>query len=229
MPIDGKPIGTGESAERARQVPVRRCLASGERLPQDRLIRFVVGPDKEVVPDLAGRLPGRGLWIRCERALLEKAIARGLFARAARTAVQVPPDLPERVGLALRRRCQDWLGMARRGGVALAGHDKVRGLLEKGAAAVLLQAADGSPAQRQRLRNLGLGNRPDLEVFEVLTAAELGDALGRGPTVHVALLPGGLAERMILDCARLAAYDVQHDAGSRTCDEVSGTGRKATD
>src|SRR5690625_177345 len=120
MPIDGKPIGTGESAERARQVPVRRCLASGERLPQDRLIRFVVGPDKEVVPDLAGRLPGRGLWIRCERALLEKAIARGLFARAARTAVQVPPDLPERVGLALRRRCQDWLGMARRGGVALA-------------------------------------------------------------------------------------------------------------
>src|SRR5690625_1837902 len=89
-----------------RHEPIRRCLASGERLPQDRLLRFVVGPENELVPDLAARLPGRGLWIRPERALLERAIARGLFARAARGPVKVPPDLVERLGAALRRRCQ---------------------------------------------------------------------------------------------------------------------------
>src|SRR5690625_700161 len=206
------------SSEPPRE-PIRRCLASGERLPQDRLLRFVVGPENELVPDLAARLPGRGLWIRPERALLERAISRGLFARAARAPVRTPPDLVEHLGAALRRRCQDRLGMSRRAGLAVAGHDKVRSLLEKGAAAVLLQAADGSPAQRAKLRNLGLGRKPDLDVIEILTAVELGDALGRTPCVHVALLPGGLAERVVLDCTRLAAYEVQHDAGRRADNE----------
>src|SRR5690554_11287 len=211
-PVRGEGRRGTQRSERPRHEPIRRCLASGERLPQDRLLRFVIGPDGDLVPDLTARLPGRGLWIQPERALLERAIKRGLFARAARTSLRVAPDLVERVGLALRRRCQDRLGMSRRAGLAVAGHDKVRGLLGKAAAAVLLQAADGSPAQRAKLRNLGLGRKPDLEVIELLTAAELGDALGRSPCVHVALLPGGLAERVVLDCARLAAFEVQHDA-----------------
>lgn len=226
--------GGAESARPGRSnrpahEPIRRCLASGERLPQDQLLRFVVGPENELVPDLAARLPGRGLWIRPERSLLEKALARGLFARAARAPVKAAPDLVERVGKGLRRRCQDRLGIARRAGLVLAGHDKVRSLLEKGAAVALLQAADGSPAQRARLRNLGLGNKPDLKVIEILTAAELGDALGRAPCVHVALLPGGSAERVILDCARLAAHDVQHDAESRLRDERFGASSKTID
>lgn len=205
--------------------PIRRCLASGERLHQDRLLRFVVGPESELVPDLAGKLPGRGLWIRPERALLERAAARGLFARAAKTPVKVPVDLAERVGRGLRRRCLEGIGLARRAGAALAGHDKVRAVLERGEAALLLQAADGSPAQRARLAALGRGHRPDLEVIEMLTAAELGEALGRGACVHLAVLPGGVAERLRLDCARAAAYDLREVAR----DDGRGDGRDANE
>lgn len=210
--------------------PIRRCLASGERLPQDRLLRFVIGPEGELVPDLSGRLPGRGLWLRPERSLLERAAAKGLFARAAKAPVKVPEDLAERVGKALRRRCQERLGLARRAGAAVAGHDKVRALLERGAAALLLQAADGSPAQRARLAALGRGRNPALEVVEILTAAELGEALGRGSSVHVAVLPGGIADRVRLDCARLAAYDdVRHEAGADARGERPGESRDAND
>jgi len=210
--------------------PVRRCLASGERLHQDRLLRFVVGPGDELVPDLAGKLPGRGLWIRPERALLERAATRGLFARAAKAPVRVPEDLAERVGRALRRRCLESLGLARRAGAALAGHDKVRAVLERGEAALLLQAADGSPAQRARLAALGRGHRPGLEVIETLTAGELGEALGRGSSVHVAVLPGGVAERLRLDCARAAAYDHPGKARPGTArDDGRGHGRDANE
>lgn len=222
-PEAGEPEATG-------QLPIRRCLASGERLPQDCLLRFVVGPDGTLVPDLAGRLPGRGLWIRPDKGLLERAVARKLFARSARMPVIVPEDLIDRLGGALRRRCRDSLGLARRAGLVAAGHDKARGPLERGQAALLLQASDGSLPQRAKLANLGRGRCPGLEVIEILTAEELGDALGRGPTVHVALLPGGLAERVRLDCARLATYDaVRHDAGSPATGHRPGKSRDAND
>lgn len=234
------PVGARRGAARRRPVaarplpeaegPIRRCLASGERLHQDRLLRFVVGPDGELVPDLAGKLPGRGLWIRPERVLLERAAARGLFARAAKAPVKVPADLAERVGRALRRRCLEGLGLARRAGAALAGHDKVRAVLERGEAALLLQAADGSPAQRARLAALGRGLRPGLEVIETLTAVELGEALGRGSSVHVAVLPGGVAERLRLDCARAAAYDDPGTARPGIArDDGRGDGRDANE
>src|SRR5690625_1982972 len=226
------PIGTSEcerSKDRRGGRPIRKCLASGMRLPQDSLLRFVVGPEGELVPDLAGRLPGRGLWIRPERDLLARAVAQGLFARAARAPVLVPSDLIERVGAALRRRCQDRLSMARRAGEAVYGYDKVRSLLEKASAALLLQAIDGSQGQRNKLRTLGQSRKADLEVMEILTAVELGDALGRGPCVHVALLPGGLAERLMLDGARLAAYELQHNAERRADDQGSGSSRDGND
>ena len=33
--------------------PLRRCIVTRERLPKERMIRFVVGPDGAIVPDLA--------------------------------------------------------------------------------------------------------------------------------------------------------------------------------
>ena len=40
----------------------RRDLVSHQVMDESRLIRFVAGPEGQVVPDLGRKLPGRGLW-----------------------------------------------------------------------------------------------------------------------------------------------------------------------
>ncbi len=110
--------------------PLRRCIASGTVGPKDGMIRFVIAPDGEVVPDLEESLPGRGLWVTADRAALAKAMGKSVFAKAARRAVKVPPDLAERLERLLERRCLNGLGLARRAGHVLAGYEKVREALK---------------------------------------------------------------------------------------------------
>jgi hypothetical protein len=166
-----------------------------------------------LVPDFSNKLPGRGLWLRPSRAGLRKAAERNLFSRAARQAVRLPEGLPDLVGRQLRQRCLDRLALARRAGEAVAGHDKVRGWLKEGAAAVLLQATDGAVEPRRRLAALGRGHRPELDVIELFSAAELGQALGRDAAVHVAVASGGLADTLCLEAARLRDYETMGPTG----------------
>ena len=94
--------------------PERRCLATGDRTPKFGLLRFVVSPDGEVVPDLAERLSGRGLWLSSDRDALKTAVDKKLFARAAKAEVTVPSDIADRIETMLMKRCQDIIGLARR-------------------------------------------------------------------------------------------------------------------
>ncbi|MBL8667582.1 MAG: RNA-binding protein [Rhodospirillales bacterium] len=201
MPItaDAGPAGGDASALPASQ---RRCLALG--LPRERalLIRFVVGPDSTVVPDIDERLPGRGLWVTAERQAIERVLQRKLFARAARHAVQVPDGLPQLIEAALERRCRDLLGLARRAGQGVFGYQKIRERLLDGAAGVLLEAADGASGDCRKLRALA----PGAPVVRVLTAAEIGAAVGRDHIVHGFLLSGRLADRFVREAARLAGF-----------------------
>lgn len=196
--------------------PIRRCLASGERLPKAELLRFVVGPDGVLVPDLAERLPGRGLWIRPRRSLVETALKRRLFARAAKAPVAVPADLPAQIARLLRRRCLEGLGLAKRAGTLAVGHDQVRGALESRRAVVLIQADDGSVSERERIAALGRGRNPDLTVCRPLGAAELGEALGRATAVHLAVTDARMADRLLRDLRRLALYEGAEDGGPDT-------------
>lgn len=189
--------------------PNRRCVATGRVLPKERLIRFVVAPDGTVTPDLAGRLPGRGLWVAAERAALERAVAKTLLARAAQRAaagsvpagaITVPAGLADQVDALLAARCLELIGLARRAGQAVAGFEKVRSWLAEGRVAVVLEAADGAEAGRSKLAALAAG-RPVIDLFD---AAALGAALGRDIAVHAALAPGGLAKRLVVEAARLA-------------------------
>ena len=121
---------------------VRRCIATGELRPKAELIRFVADPSGTVVPDLAGRLPGRGLWLSPRREHLERACARNLFAKAAKAPLRVPDDLPTRVEGLLSRRCLELIGLAKRAGQAVSGFQRVASLLASGGVAVLLAAVD---------------------------------------------------------------------------------------
>jgi len=183
----------------------RRCIASGELRDKRELLRFVVGPDGRVVPDLDGRLPGRGLWLSPRRDMIEKACRRNLFARAARASVGAPEDLAEQVARALRRRCLDLIGLARRAGLVTAGYQKVRSQLAGGRTAVFVQAGDGAPGGRPKLAALARAAGSVGSVVEVFSAEELGRVLGRDAAVHVVLAPGPLTDRFISEMARLNA------------------------
>ena len=166
------------------------------------LIRFVVGPGAELVPDLAGDLPGRGMWVSAARATLELAVRRQVFARAARQSVKVPDDLIDRVAAQLARRALDLLGLARRAGQATAGFEKVREALAAGRVGVLLAASDGAADGRAKLRRMA----PGLPLIEGFSSVELSLALGRENVIHAALAPGKLASRFLAEAARLAGF-----------------------
>lgn len=205
---DGR--GVGQTAAEARHHPEgeaetgpeRRCLVTGTVRPKAELLRCVVGPDGRIVPDVAGKLPGRGLWLTARRDIVAAAVTKRLFARAARQPVIVDDDLAERVEALLAERCRDQIGLARRAGQAVMGFAKVEAALAQGKAVVLLAAADGAADGRMKLRALA----PGLPLVEQLSGAELGAAFGREHVVHAALAPGRIAQALIAEAARLAGF-----------------------
>jgi predicted RNA-binding protein YlxR (DUF448 family) len=180
----------------------RRCRVTRRSGDRFGLIRFVVGPDGAIVPDLAETLPGRGLWLTAHRDIVATAAAKGLFARAARRPVTVDPDLAGQVERLLARRCVELIGLARRAGLVSAGHLKVAEALGRGRVALLLRAADSDGRDgRELARKAG-----DVPVVAVLTGMELGTALGREHVVHVALGVGRLTDRLLRECRRLEGF-----------------------
>lgn len=180
----------------------RRCLATGEVRPTEELLRFVVGPDGRAVPDLARRLPGRGLWLTARRDIVAAAVGKRLFARAAKAPVVVETGLEDRIEALLAQRCAELLGLARRSGLAQAGFVKVKAALAKGEVAVLVEATDGAADGRAKL---GVP-APGVAVVACLTASELGAAFGREHAVHVALRPGRLSDVFLAEARRLAGF-----------------------
>jgi predicted RNA-binding protein YlxR (DUF448 family) len=175
-----------------------------ERLPVDKMIRFVIAPDGRVVPDVAARLPGRGIWLSARADVLETARIRGAFAKAARGPVTVPPDLTSDLKAALSRRIGDTLGLARRARKTVAGFARAREWLDAGRAGLVVEASDGSPEERARF----LGQWADkVAVVAPLDRKSLGAVFGRDHVVHVAVAPGRLAEKLLLEAERLAGLN----------------------
>jgi uncharacterized protein len=183
---------------------LRRCIVTGETRPKSELIRFVAGPEGSVIPDLAEKLPGRGLWLLARRDVIHTACARNAFARAAKAPLRPAPALADQVERLLVRRCTELLGLARRAGMAVGGFEKVAGRISGGTAGVLLQARDAAEDGRRKLRTMACAQVPQVPVVECLDAGDLGQVFGDRPFVHVALNRGTLARRFCDEAARLA-------------------------
>ncbi len=145
---DGDGVLPEDEPERG---PLRRCIVTREQGERERMLRFVIGPERRVVPDLGARLPGRGIWLSARADVVENAKIRGAFARAARGPVTVPADLPALLQAGLAARVGDFVGFARRAGEAVAGFAKAREWLQSGRAVLVLEASDGSVDERARL------------------------------------------------------------------------------
>ena len=184
----------------------RRDIVTGEVMDETRLIRFVPGPEGVVTPDLARKLPGRGLWVAADRASVETAVRKGLFARAAKAKVAAPSDLAGLVEGLLKRRLLSGLGLARRAGDLASGFEKVSAAIAAGRAAWLVEASDGAADGRRKLLGKTRKQSPATPIFGVFNAEELGLALGAENVIHTAFLAGRAADRWTQDAHRLSGF-----------------------
>lgn len=191
-------ISTQEPDEPERG-PWRRCVATRVQGERRAMLRFVVSPQGLIVPDLAARLPGRGIWLSARADVINNPRTRQAFARAARMRVDVPDDLVLQVQNGLRLRIADLIGFARRAGQAVAGYQKAHEWLVAGRAALVVQALDGSAEERSRF----IGGNVAVPVVTPLPACTLGMIFGRETAVHIAIGAGRLAGLIQVDTARL--------------------------
>ena len=176
----------------------RKCIVTGEVTPTAGLIRFVVGPENLVYPDVLGKLPGRGMYVTAKRSALEVA-TRGQFSRSAKQAVTVPDGLADEVERQVCRHAVDLIALTRKSGRAVCGFEKVKGWLAGGEnVRVLLQASDGSERGKAKL-----WTPEGARYFGCFTSEELGLAFGRGSVIHGALSTGKLSNRVVEEATKL--------------------------
>jgi predicted RNA-binding protein YlxR (DUF448 family) len=197
-------MGRGGASKDRGDDPERKCIATGEVQPKYGLIRFVVGPEDTIYPDVTGKLPGRGIYVSADREALEQAVKKKLFSRGAKQQVKIPDDLVDEVERQMSRRVVDLIAMSRKAGSAVAGYEKVKAWLQSEEALVLIQSSDGSGRGKSKLSTPHYGS-----YIGWLTADELGLAFGRQTVIHGALSSGGLTKRVVEEAQRLRGVRAQ--------------------
>jgi uncharacterized protein len=188
----------------------RTCALSRELRPVTELIRYVVDPQGEVVPDVKRKLPGRGIWITGSRAAIEDAVKRNVFARGFKRDVRVTRDLAAASEKLLERAALDALAIAAKAGQVVGGFAKVEAATGRDNVLALIHAADAASDGKRKLdaalhRSRGEKTR-EIAIVDLFTGAQLDLALNRPNVVHAALLAGPGSETFLARVARLARF-----------------------
>jgi predicted RNA-binding protein YlxR (DUF448 family) len=188
----------------------RLCAATRAEFDPDELIRFVADPAGEIVPDIARRLPGRGVWIKAEKAVITQAIGSKVFARSLKKQVKVNADLADRVEALLVRRFVETLSLANKAGLVTMGFAQVDSLIEGGTVAALLHGSDaaegGSDKLNRKFTAISNARGRAAPILTALSTEQLSLALGRSNVVHAALIQGGMTRRVLGEAERLQRY-----------------------
>ena len=166
------------------------------------MLRFVLSPDKTVVFDVAEKLPGHGMWLKADSALLEQAIGKRIFCKAAHGTVKIPDDLQTQVQKALHQRCQNLLGLCRKAGLLVFGYEAVKKVVGQGEAVAVFEAVDAS----ERGQNKIFKPEDSFPIYTPLNRAELGQITGLEEVVHIALLSGKLSDEAGIIARKLALF-----------------------
>lgn len=189
---------------------LRTCVVSREQKPPEELIRFVQGPDGQIVPDIARRLPGRGVWVTGVRSAVSEAVKRKAFARSLKRQVEVPPDLPDIVERLLLKRAMDALSLANKAGLVTTGFTRVEAAIATGGVAALLHgqeaAEDGVGKLNRRFRAVSADFGRPAPIIQELTVEQMSLALGRSNVVHAALSAGGATTNFLNEVGRVTRY-----------------------
>ena len=179
-------------------------------------MRFVLSPDGEIVPDIAARLPGRGLWVGADRALIDEASRKNLFSRAAKTKVRVPDDLAGLTARLLRRHCLSLIGLARSAGAAVLREATVLEALSARKLTGVILASDAGGDIRKKTQRVPL-------IYDGFTREELSAAVGRENCAVVGLCDHALTDKLIGELARLRLLAVDEtipNARNESCDPI---------
>lgn len=199
-----------DSGPRKGAASERFCVVERAVRPVEDLIRFVVGPDGAVVPDVKQNLPGRGLWVTATRAAVETAGRRKLFAKGFRREVRAAPDLAAVTDRLLERAALDSLSIAGKAGTVVTGFAKVEAAVNRDNPVALLHASDGSEDGLRKLKALLRRNdeaeSPEIPVIRVFSGAQLDLALGRSNVIHAALLAGPASQGFLTRCLRMMRF-----------------------
>ena len=194
-----------------RQELMRECCLTRQTRPVSELLRFALGPDDELVPDIDAKAPGRGVWVTLSAEAVAEAARKKCFSRSLKQQVKLPADLAQLAQRRLEQRLLGALGLARKAGQLVSGATRVRAAIDKGAVLALITATDAAEDGRQKmqgaLRALAARNESGLVPrFELLTSDQLGLALGQENVIHAALIPGAAAVSALARAQRLARY-----------------------
>lgn len=189
------------------QTPLRTCVLTRKEAPKEDLIRLVLGPDGQIVADLAGKLPGRGASILPDYGLIEEAIASGRLVGALSRSFQQQVDaagisraLLDQIEQGLHRRCVNRLGQAKRSGECVAGHEKIQVAVAKGLVPALLISAQDAGGDGQKKMRALVG--PDVRQFQCLDRDALSEALGLENVPHAVIAKGNNAALLLADFKR---------------------------
>jgi len=194
-----------DAGPRARERE-RLCVATRTVRPVADLIRFVIGPEGDAVPDVKRKLPGRGIWVTATQEALGEAIKRKAFSRGFKREVRLPADLVTRTERQLERAVLDALAVAGKAGLVAAGFAKAEAALENGEALALLHAAEASADGVRKLDGAGRRLGKPLVVIGFLSSAQLDLALNRPNVIHAALLAGPVSETLLARSRRLERF-----------------------
>jgi uncharacterized protein len=203
----------------AREEKVRECCLTRQVMPVADLIRFVVGPDNVLVPDIDAKAEGRGVWVSLSADAVRQAIKKKAFIKSLKEQVIVPDDLAEQTGTRLEQRLLGALSMARKAAQIVTGATKVRAAIDKGEVIALLTATDAAPDGRGKMTGAlkafgyaaeaaGFAGR-DVPHLELLDSNQLGLALGLENVIHAALTKGAAAQSALARAQRLIRYTAQ--------------------
>ena len=197
-----------------RSATMRMCAVSRQVRPIGELIRFVISPQGDVVPDLKRKLPGRGMWLTASRGVVAEAVRRHQFSKAFKRELRIPQTLPADIEALLVRSVVEALGIAAKAGQVVAGFGKVESALGEGTVEVLIHASDGAADGIRKLDMLArqnAGNRsakPQIPVVTALKSIELDLALTRSNVIHAALLAGPASKSFLSRSQMLVRYQM---------------------
>lgn len=215
-----------ELDKRGHKSRERKCVARNEVRDPSAMIRFVVGPENTVYPDILGKLPGRGAWVSAAREDLEAAIHKGGFKRGFKGNVKLPDDLAAQVEAGLRKQTLSLIGMANKSGKLFIGFDQVMVAARTDALGWRIEASDGAEGSRGKIRTLSKAIAREVElalprVIGCFHSEELGAVLGRDTITHCAVPHGRIAKSLGISAKRLSGFvplvpegwaDAQHEA-----------------
>jgi predicted RNA-binding protein YlxR (DUF448 family) len=188
--------------------PLRTCVVTRAERAPDQMIRFVLGPDGMVAPDLRRRLPGRGVWTNATAATVAEAVKRRAFERGFKAAAKVPDGLVALIDRLMEADCLQALSLANKAGAVVAGFAKIEAEIEAGQIAAVFHAADGGADGKRKIgqalrRRFGPETPAEMETFD---SSQLGLALGRTNVIHAALRSGAASAALVARCRRLQIY-----------------------